>query len=177
MYQRICPADLCTQHSHHPCVSFCLYTPVPVQHTWIHTHHKTFITMTYKTSVDPVSAIPLKSCVHFPSYLPLFQAVGNNPVPLCHVSHIRAHPIAIFQMTMHLSSPFHPFLFSRPISPFSLVNTTVPTLVDRKGQDTQHHLLYQLYDRHWINLWDNKHTKPRRAGRRLISLMVLCSCT
>lgn len=69
--------------------------------------------------------------MHFPSYFSLFQAVGNDPVPLCHVSHISAHIPGD-----HAPSPPHPFLFSRPISPFSLVNTTLPALVGRKGQGT-----------------------------------------
>lgn len=119
MYQRIYPADVCMYH--HPCFYFCLDTPV--QHKWIHTHHKIYITMTCKTYADSVSAIPRKSCVHFPSYFPLFQAVGNDPVPLCHVSHITAYAIAIFQMTMHLLLLPIP-IYSQGLSP--LFHLSIP---------------------------------------------------
>lgn len=40
-----------------------------------------------------MSTIPCKSCLRFPSCLPLFQAVSKVPVPLCHVPHTTAHAV------------------------------------------------------------------------------------
>lgn len=82
MYQRVYPADLCMQHSHHLCFSFGLDTPV--QHQWIHTHHKTFITTTCKTSVYSVPS-PERAVCTFP-HTSLYSKLLETPLFLCAVS-------------------------------------------------------------------------------------------
>lgn len=132
------------------------------------------ITTTCKISVDSVSAVPWKSCVHFPSYLPLFQAVGNDPVPLCYVPHITAHAIAIFQVTFFSS----PSLFILKAYLLFVTCQYDPPQHLQVGRDRAHSITCCTSYKTGTGLTceDKKHTKPRRAGRRLFSLMVLSSC-